>query len=269
MKKPPVIAFCLSSLLSVVYVLQTKNPEAPAAAADASGSRKAAFGDLVESEAQFIALRDRIPLPDSIAPAGASTFYDENGILHWTRKARPFAITETKGDFSWTAEDCMSEEDMKQLANNEQMLEALRYDSKHTIKRQLIYFDKESFHGKRDQILDGNLSELTLPDFDGGEIKVNITNFNRIDYENIEDPNGGSFGGTVEGSDFSHVTVGTAENSYSIQVDVGDRSLRYDLREDGELIMSQIDQREFAKDSSPCTFGHDHHLGQPINPADL
>ena len=200
----------------------------------------------------------------AMAPVGARTRFDQDGVLWWERAPQPFPVILQRGDFSWTEVDGKSEETMALLANNEDMLQALRDENAYVKRRQLIYVDSEIFDSKRDQILDGSLKALTLPGFDGQELKVEIDLADRVAYENVEDPNGGFFGGRIIDQPDSQVMVGTAGDSYTIQVFDGENLYHYDSREKGELILSEIDQEARDQDAGPCTFGEDHHVGALI-----
>ena len=261
MSKAPLIAFTLSSVASVVFFSTRGNA---AQADEMAQTHPFLSGTSVNRADRWRELQDMIPDPAEIAPPDSNARFDDDGVVFWDRKLRPFEITQTKGDFSWTAEDGKSDEVMKRLANNEDMLDVLRQDNAHTKRRQLIYFDEESFHKKRDQILNGEGKTLTLPGFDGQEIEVTIGGSQRLTYDNVEDPNGGFFGGQVTDDGDSHVMIGTAGDSYSIQIDSSQGSYRYDMRENGELILSELDREVYGANDSPCTFGQDHHLGTPI-----
>ncbi len=267
MRKSHFITIFISTVLSIsgFYLLENRSastakvtpPQTASATKDPKNRDLDSLRAITHSSGEVRIIADGLKAP------GKNPYYDPIGTLHWERASQPFQVVQKKGDFSWTAEDGMKDEIMQQLANNNDMLEAMQHENPTLNRRQLIYFDEKSFHQKRNDILDGKLTELTLPGFNGEEIKIRITHAKRLEGD-AELRDAGYFGGSVTGDANSHIMVGTSNDGYSIQLDSNGKSYKYDIREKGEFILSDINTEKALAVEEPCRVGDGAHVGKII-----
>lgn len=176
--------------------------------------------------------------------------YDFPETTYWKRELRPFDVTHQEGLFSWTAEDGMTEEVMKKLANNSLMLDELRRENQYTIRRQLIYVDP-SIENQKQDILDGKLSEITLPGFNGELFNAQVTSYEKYIPESPEEAEGEESGGAFNGGDESlRVQVGLSDSSWSIGIIHNERQFELITREPNEWIISEIDPEKLEEVSN-------------------
>jgi len=178
----------------------------------------------------------------------------EEKVTWWDRKPFPFASTQEKGGFKWTAEDGMSPEIMRQLANNNVMLKSLEEENASILRRQLIYAP-ENFGKKAQKIYDETLKTITLPGFDGRLFEVEISTVTPKDAKEVS----GAFAGKLVGQE-GWVTAASEKDYWSIGIYTSDQVINIANREHGEWMLSEGDPNAKPEQDCNCCLGGIHHF---------
>ncbi len=191
----------------------------------------------------------------------------ENGdnITWWKRKPRPFPVTHTSATgFQWTNIAGKEEAILKELANNTEMLKALKEENVWVKRRQLVY-TPASFSTDAKKIYQDELDTIVIPAFDGKELTL-VVEPEAIYPQNIETVSGG-FAAKIKGVDDSSVIAASENDTWSIGVQDGETHYQIETREPGEWLLTEIDLAEMHKHIGPCLTGagnSDDAVGTPI-----
>ncbi len=226
MKYRPII-ICLGMVLTTFLVVHRIQKKSESALVKASQDKQVSLNINLEASAN-----GSTSSGDSDRSATKKT---QKSNRYWERVPKPFPVSESTERFEWTSVDGRSEEAIKSLANNSEMVDALIETNNWTKRRQLVYVNPD-FTEKAGAVYRDELREIILPGFDGEEFKVSIdvsTDFG----EWVT----GSFTGTVEGFEDANVVAGSDLNYWSIGIDFKDRHYQIENREEGEWMVSEID----------------------------
>ena len=174
---------------------------------------------------------------------------------YYELESRPFEVTQSTGNFEWTAADGKSPEVMRILATNPANLGQLTDQNEWTDKRQLVYLT-ENFKRQADKVFQGKAKSITIPGFDGEELEVSV---NMLDF--VENGEASSFEGTLKDYPDVYVDAARIDGIWAISYsNPGDKFLYdYISRQDGELIMNRLD----ADAQALATHGHHHDHNDP------
>ncbi len=168
---------------------------------------------------------------------------------YYELESRPFEVTQSTGNFEWTAADGKSPEVMRILATNPSNLGQLTDQNEWTDKRQLVYLT-ENFKRQADKVFEGKVKSIAIPGFDGEELEVSVNTVG-----SVESGETFFFEGTLKDNPNVYVDAARTDGIWAISyTKPGDKFLYdYISRQDGELIINRLDA-----DAQALAI-HDHH----------
>lgn len=171
-------------------------------------------------------------------------------------RLRPFKAVKFTSTHQWTAEDCLTDAAIHQLAHNALEEERLKNENQWTLRRQLVYRNEKTGDFVA-ELENGTRKQFVIPGFDGAEFIVNVQRLERF--------NDDGFGlqGTIDGYPGSRFRLGYAQGHESWTIDIPSQGLRYEgqPREENEVIVNHIDPSEYDKHQPP--------MGEPIRNDDV
>ncbi len=170
---------------------------------------------------------------------------------------RPFTVTQKSARFQWTGEDGRLPEVYTHLVNNSDMRQDWDNMASSVQRRQLVYVGPE-FTRDFQSAIDGKVKEVTLPSFSGEELTMSITKSERDkgSYAATDIPSGvltGYLKGNPEIEVFAAQIDGATHISYWNMKD--GTAVEYVSRRNDELVITQVDRKEFAKNLESCEIG--------------
>ncbi len=173
---------------------------------------------------------------------------------------RPFPVAQTNQRFQWTNEDGRLPEVYAHLVNNSDMRQDWDNMASSVLRRQLVYVGPE-FTRDIQSAIDGNIKEVTLPGFAGTEIVMSVTKHERDHggYAATSIPSG-VLTGHLKGDPETDVFIAQIDGATSISYwNMKDgTATEYASRLGDELVITQTDRREFAKNFQPCDNATSH-----------
>ena len=156
---------------------------------------------------------------------------------------RPFAVTQTNGNWLWTAENAMDSNVLRQLAHNDLEYERLLAENETIFRRQLVYHESAFSLQAQAARLGQPVTSASLPGLDGQLLAVEVR---RAELEAGGDR--GVFSGKLAGRENSLVTIAFigGREAFTVYSPEDDLFLNAVPREPGEIILASI---------NPLTYG--------------
>ena len=187
--------------------------------------------------------------------------YEEvDGRMYYKLPERPFKVVKESEHFAWTGEDCVRQENIQLLANNQLRFEHFMYQNNYALRRQLVYV-KEPFSKQGPDLISGASRDVKIPLLDGNQLALEVDpEYLQVHYDNDEE--GQLLGFMHEGNDKT-VNGGYANGAWVFYVDFSNGvSYHVEERIPGELIVTEID-----KAAQMRLENQDHSHTTPRSPA--
>jgi len=156
------------------------------------------------------------------------------------------------GHFTWTAVDGRKPEIIKHLGTTSEMRKRLYRQNRYVTRRQFVYI-APSFDKVIQQVHRGERSQITLPGFDGEQLRVTL---NQVEDE--PHLNRSVWRGHLTGNPNAPVEASVNGSDLRIGIQLSDDVLvRYEPRNPGEWIINEDDLKAFH--------GHQHKAQKVIN----
>ena len=199
--------------------------------------------------------------------SGRATVKTEDGLLYSDFVVKPFEVKKSNERHGWTVVDARKPEHLDLLSHNDIERERHADENFWVSRRELVYRNETLLDSVR--TAQGNneeLKEIILPGFDGEEYRVEVIEVDdRVNEEGIQD--GSIFGRLVDDPNSTvHLGYYDQRESGGIISDELGIYLSYDPRQDGQLIIKEVDNEalDFAFEGPHCTTDHgSHEVGEP------
>ena len=198
---------------------------------------------------------------------GRPTIVSEEGLVYTDFVIEPFEVKKSNERHGWTMINAQSPEHIDLLSHNDDERERHIEENFWVTYRELVY-RKETFNDSVTQALANQeeLKELILPGIEGKEYRVEV-----LDVDHRTNDNGvneGSITGRLVDDPTSSVHLGYYGQRESGGITSTEQQifLSYDPREDGQLVVKQVDDQalNFAFRDTGCGTSHgSHEVGEP------
>ena len=192
---------------------------------------------------------------------------DHDGIVYADFVMTPFEVKKSNERHGWTLTNARSIEHIDLLSHNDAERKRHLEENLWVTNRELVYRN-ETFADlvKNAQNNNEELTEVILPGIGGIEYEVKVLEVDhQVDENGVA---GGSIIGHLVGDPDSEVLLGYygQRESGGITSEKDETFISYDPREDGQIIVKQIDDEalSYAFSETTCNTIHDaHEVGEP------
>lgn len=246
----PIILFlCAVAGFAAYGIFGVKRSATPRPGIAADDTATAAAPDTAK---QQIKIRQADPVATAAPGESKPIATDIPAPVNPNFRLRPFKVVKTTATHQWTAEDCLTDAAIHEIAHNALEEQQLRKENLWTTRRQLVYRNENvgDFVGDLES---GARKQFLVPGFDGQEFVVNVVTVDRLSAD------GFGVRGTIDGYPGSRFDLGYARGREAMTIDIPSQGLHYQInpREQNEVVVNAINLPNFQQNQPP--------MGEPIH----